>query len=110
MEDAINGNTLIEYGTKCNDNIADVMALLNETVSPGVLINLESLLILDIQGESMRQCVCFVQMAKSTWERNAKEGTEKIKSDHQQADKFMSWNVDLWTYDECNVRWHIFVM
>lgn len=55
MEDAINGNTLIEYGTKCNDNIVDVMALLNETVSPGVLINLESLLILDIQGESMRR-------------------------------------------------------
>lgn len=51
MEDAINSNTLIKYGTKCNDNIADVMALLSETVSSGVLINLESLLILDIQGE-----------------------------------------------------------
>lgn len=51
MEDAISSNTLIKYETKCNDNIADVMALLSETVSPGVLINLESLLILDIQGE-----------------------------------------------------------
>lgn len=51
MEDAINSNALIKYGTKCNDNIADVMALLSETVSSGVLINLESLLILDIQGE-----------------------------------------------------------
>lgn len=51
MEDAIAGNTLIKYQTKCNDNIADVMALLRETVSTGVLINLESLLILDIQGE-----------------------------------------------------------
>lgn len=74
MEDAINGNTLIEYGTKCNDNIADVMALLNETVSPGVLINLESLLILDIQGESMRRWGCrMVQMAihmREEWQKN----------------------------------------
>lgn len=50
MEDAIASNTLIEYAAKCNDNISDVIALICETVSPGVLINLESLLILEVQG------------------------------------------------------------
>lgn len=50
-EDAINANTLIKYATKCNENIADTIALIRESLSPGVLINLESLLILDIQGE-----------------------------------------------------------
>lgn len=63
IEDAISSNTLIKYETKCNDNIADVMALLNETVSPGVLINLESLLILDIQGE----LVCGVVRCGMVW-------------------------------------------
>lgn len=52
MEDAINGNTLLKYEAKCNGNITDVIAVICESVSPGVLINLESLLILDIQGKS----------------------------------------------------------
>lgn len=87
MEDAINGNTLIEYGTKCNDNIADVMALLNETVSPGVLINLESLLILDIQGKSNRcgsvSVVCMqCSRWQSTWEREREEcRKQKIRNE-----------------------------
>lgn len=48
-EDAINANTLI--AAKCNDNIDDVISLICETEAPGALMNLESLLILDIQGE-----------------------------------------------------------
>lgn len=51
-EDAINSNTLMEYATKCSENIADSIALICESLSPGVLINLESLLILDIQGKT----------------------------------------------------------
>lgn len=50
MEDAITSNTLIKYSAKCNDNITDVIALIRDTTSPGLLINLESLLILDVQG------------------------------------------------------------
>lgn len=50
MEDAITSNTLIKYVVKCNDNITDVIALIRDTTSPGLLINLESLLILDVQG------------------------------------------------------------
>lgn len=51
MEDAITSNALIKYVATCNDNITDVIALIKDTTSPGALINLESLLILDVQGE-----------------------------------------------------------
>lgn len=50
-EDAINSNTLIKYATKYSENIDDCIALICESLSPGTLINLESLLILDIQGK-----------------------------------------------------------
>lgn len=50
-EDAINSNTLIKYATKYGECIDDNIALICGSLSPGALINLESLLILDIQGE-----------------------------------------------------------
>lgn len=77
MEDAISSNTLIKYETKCNDNIADVMALLSETVSPGVLINLESLLILDIQGELVRGVVQYFGMPAIHMENTHWNGMKK---------------------------------
>lgn len=50
-EDAISSNTLIKYAMKYNKYIDDDVGLIGGDLSAAVLINIESLLILEVHGK-----------------------------------------------------------